>query len=287
MLSGDHGHKLAVIVNDFGSVNIDASLIKAEDSAMITLENGCICCSSSGQLSEAIDNVIGLEDPPDAIVVEASGIADPQSTLFLALTNKKIKLDGLVTVVDSDSVLDRLSEKRLEVLIKRQIEAADVVLLNKKDLVSKEQLAKLHEWISDIAPQASIVASQFGKVSPALLIGLGSAYFADTKDQKKETPHHHHDDELDTWTFSSTDLLNKNTLVELVKNLPGSIIRAKGILQLDSNPAVKTIFQKVGNRFELTEGEQWGDEPPGSNLVLIGLAGCITDALKEGFETLR
>ncbi len=177
LLSGDHGLKLAVIVNDFGSVNIDASLIKAEDRAMISLENGCICCSSSGQLTEAIDNVIGLEDPPDAIVVEASGVADPQSTLFLALTNNKIKLDGLVTVVDADSVLERLNEKRLESLIERQIEAADVVLLNKADLASKEHIAEIKKWIAAKAPQAVVVESKFGKVPTAVLVGLGKRLF--------------------------------------------------------------------------------------------------------------
>jgi G3E family GTPase len=284
LLSGNHGLKLAVIVNDFGSVNIDASLIKAEDSAMISLENGCICCSSSGQLSEAIDNVIGLEDPPDAIVVEASGIADPQSTLFLALTNKKIKLDGLVTVVDADSVLDRLQERRLESLIERQIEAADVVLLNKADLASKGRIAEIQQWIAGKAPQAVVVESKFGKVPAAVLVGLESGYFEENKDPKTEMRHHHHDDELETWTFSSPIPLDSASLMELVKSLPETVIRAKGIVQMADEQLHRVIFQLVGKRWAFRKGEAWANEAPGTNLVLIGLPGSIPDELRERFK---
>jgi G3E family GTPase len=286
LLSGNHGLKLAVIVNDFGSVNIDASLIKAEDSAMISLENGCICCSASGQLTEAIDNVIGFEDPPDAIVVEASGIADPQSTLFLAMTNKKIKLDGLVTVVDADSVLERLSERRLEALIERQIEAADVVLLNKTDLVSKERIAEIQKWIAGKAPQAVMVESKFGKVPAAVLVGLGSAYFEENRDQKIQL-HHHHDDELETWTFSSRIPLDRDSLMEVIKSLPETVIRAKGILQMKDAPGHGVIFQLVGKRWEFTQGEGWADETPQSSLVLIGLPGSIPEHLRERFNNCQ
>jgi G3E family GTPase len=284
LLSGNHGLKLAVIVNDFGSVNIDASLIKAEDSAMISLENGCICCSSSGQLTEAIDNVIGLVDPPDAIVVEASGIADPQSTLFLALTNKKIRLDGLVTVVDADSVLDRLHERRLEALIERQIAAADVVLLNKADLVSNERIAEIQKWIAGKAPQAVVVESKFGKVPAAVLVGLESAFFERNKDPKTEIRHHHHDDELETWTFSSPIPLDRTSLMEVIKSLPETIIRAKGIVQMDDEPMHRVIFQLVGKRWAFRKGEAWANEAPGTNLVLIGLPGSIPDELRERFK---
>jgi G3E family GTPase len=284
LLSGNHGLKLAVIVNDFGSVNIDASLIKAEDSAMISLENGCICCSASGQLTEAIDNVIGLEDPPDAIVVEASGIADPQSTLFLALANKKIKLDGLVTVVDADSVLDRLHERRLESLIERQIEAADVVLLNKADLVSKERIAEIQKWIAGKAPQAVVVESKFGKVPAAVLVGLESGYFEENKDPKIEMRHHHHDDELETWTFSSPIPLDRASLIEVIKSLPETVIRAKGILQMKDDPGHGVIFQLVGKRWEFTQGAGWAGEAPQSSLVLIGLPGSIPEQLRGRFN---
>jgi G3E family GTPase len=287
LLSGDHGLKLAVIVNDFGSVNIDAALIKAEDRAMISLENGCICCSASGQLTEAIDRIIGLEDPPSAIVVEASGIADPQSTLFLALTNKKIRLDGLVTVVDADSVLERLNEKRLEALIERQIEAADVVLLNKADLASTERIAEIQQWIAGKAPQAVVVESKFGRVSPALFVGLESAYFEEHTDPKSEMRHHHHDDELETWTFSSPMPLDRDSLMEVIKSLPETIIRAKGILQMKDDPEQRVIFQLVGKRWEFTQGAAWADEVPQSSLVLIGLPGSIPDQLRERFHACQ
>jgi G3E family GTPase len=284
LLSGNHGLKLAVIVNDFGSVNIDASLIKAEDSAMISLENGCICCSSSGQLTEAIDSVIEFAEPPDAIVVEASGVADPQSTAFVAMANKKVKLDGIVTVVDAETLLERIGNAKLADLIMRQITVADVVLLNKTDIVGDKQLSDAQEWVRTHVPKARLVTCKFGEVPAAVVIGVGDSQF---KDEPKEDKHpvHHHDEELETWTFTSFAPLDRDAFRAVIESLPESVVRAKGILQLSDEPNHRTIFQLVGKRWEFTSGESWEDEAlRQSNVVLIGLPGSISDELRESFE---
>jgi G3E family GTPase len=283
LLSGDHGLRLGVIVNDFGSVNIDASLIRAEDNEMVTMENGCVCCSSSGQLGDALDRMTGLVDVPDAIVIEASGVADPQSVAYVAMTNPRVKLDGVVTVVDSETLLERASDAHLGDLVTRQILAADVVLLNKTDLVTDERRSKVRDWIRTHAPKARCVEGEYGQVPTAILFGVGESHFKTQADTGEQTAHHH-EDELETWTFSSRIPLDRTSFVRVIETLPETVIRAKGILQITDDPEHRVIFQLVGRRWEFTQGEGWADEAPQSSLVLIGLPGSIPQQLRTRFD---
>jgi G3E family GTPase len=283
LLSGDHGLRLAVIVNDFGSVNIDASLIRAEDNEMVSLENGCVCCSSSGQLSDALDRLTGLADAPEAIVIEASGVADPQSVAYVAMTSPRLKLDGVITVVDCETLLDRAVDPRLGALITRQVGAADVVLLNKTDLVNDERRSDVREWIRIHAPEARIVESEYGKVPVVVMLGVGEARLAGQPDTDKPRGHRH-DEQLETRTFRSDAPLDRGSFIEVIKSLPETIIRAKGILYTSDDPKHRIIFQLVGKRWEFTQGEAWATESPCSSLVLIGLPGCITEHLFLGLN---
>jgi G3E family GTPase len=285
LLSGDHGLRLAVIVNDFGSVNIDASLIRAEDNQMISLENGCVCCSSSGQLGDALDRMTGLEDVPDAIVIEASGVADPRSVAHVAMANSRVRLDGVVTVVDAETLQARAVDARLADLVTRQIGAADVVLLNKTDLVTDERRSEAREWIGTHAPGARIVEGEFGKVPTAVLIGVGESLLgAEASTRTGDQPGHHHDDELETWTFSSLTPLDRTSLIQVIESLPETVLRAKGILQMADDPEHRVIFQLVGKRWEFTQGESWVDQTPESILVLIGLPGSIPEQVQRAFD---
>jgi G3E family GTPase len=283
LLSGDHGLRLGVIVNDFGSVNIDASLIRAEDNEMVTMENGCVCCSSSGQLGDALDRMTGLVDVPDAIVIEASGVADPQSVAYVAMTNPRVKLDGVVTVVDSETLLERASDAHLGDLVTRQILAADVVLLNKTDLVTDGRRSEVREWIRTHASEARIVEGEYGEVPTAVVLGVGESRLeaqADTDEQ----PGHRHDEQLDTWTFSSRIPLDRTSFLRVIETLPETVIRAKGILQTTDDPERRVIFQLVGKRWDFTQGEGWADQTPQSNLVLIGLPGSLPEQLRARFD---
>jgi G3E family GTPase len=283
LLSGDHGLRLAVIVNDFGSVNIDASLIRAEDNEMIGLENGCVCCSSSGQLGDALDRMTGLVDVPDAIVIEASGVADPQSVAYVAMANRGVQLDGVVTVVDSETLLERAGDARLGDLVTRQIAAADVVLLNKMDLVTDERRATVRDWVRNHAPEARIVQGEYGQVPIALVLGVGESRL-EAQPDTDEHPGHRHDEQLDTWTFSSGTPLDRTSFLRVIETLPETVIRAKGILQMTDDPEHRVIFQLVGKRWEFTQGEGWADEAPQSSLVLIGLPGSIPKQLRGRFN---
>jgi G3E family GTPase len=283
LLSGDHGLRLAVIVNDFGSVNIDASLIRAEDNEMISLDNGCVCCSSSGELGDALDRMTGLVDVPDAIVIEASGVADPQSVAYVAMTNPRVKLDGVVTVVDAETLQARAGDAHVGDLVTRQIGAADVVLLNKTDLVSDGKRSEVRDWIRTHVPEARIAESEYGRVPTAVVLGVGESRL-EAQSDTDEQPGHRHDEQLDTWTFSSRTPLDRNAFLRVIETFPETVIRAKGILQTTDDPEHRVIFQLVGKRWEFTRGENWADQTPQSSLVLIGLPGGIPEQLRERFN---
>jgi G3E family GTPase len=252
---------------------------------MISLENGCVCCSSSGQLGDALERMTGLADVPDAIVIEASGVADPRSVAYVAMANSRVKLDAVVTVVDAETLRERAGDARLGDLVTRQIEAADVVLLNKTDLVTDERRSEAREWIRTRAPDARIAEGEFGKVPAPILIGVGESFLeAEAKTTTKGQPGHHHDDELETWTFSSLTPLDRTSLIETIESLPGTVLRAKGILQLEDDPEHRVIFQLVGKRWEFTQGGSWVDQSPESILVLIGFPGSFPEQVHERFN---
>jgi G3E family GTPase len=127
------------------------------------------------------------------------------------------------------------------------------------------------------------VESEFGRVPAAVVVGVGDSRLK-ARPETQNQPAHHHDDELETWTFSSRIPLNRVSFIEVVKSLPETVIRAKGILQMTDDPVHRVIFQLVGKRWEFTQGEGWADEAPQSSLVLIGLPGSIPKQLRGRFN---
>ena len=135
LLSDPHGMRLAVLVNDFGRINIDAELIRSRSENAISLTNGCACCTVAGDLTKALLRLVQDPEPPEAIVLEASGLADPRGIAQVALANPALRLDGVLTVVDAETLLDRLDDPETASLVSNQLSAADLIILNKMDLL--------------------------------------------------------------------------------------------------------------------------------------------------------
>lgn len=277
LLSEEHGLRLAVIVNDFGSVNIDASLIQSQDSDIIGLENGCVCCTSSDALGDTLDRLTKSDQPLDAIVLESSGISDPLNTAHVALVNPRIKLDAVVTVVDSETVLERMDDSVFGHLVKRQLEGADIVILNKTDLVDEMQMSGINNWFSEHLPSARCIEAKHGQVPVDLLLGTGGSQSVSAT---TATPEHEHT-EFETWLFTTGTCVDRAELTKQISQLPRTVLRAKGILQLADDPDYQTVFQAVGRRWEFVRGERWGEGPRQSNLVIIGLPEGLPDDLNE------
>ena len=312
ILNADHGLRVAVLVNDFGEVNIDAELISGvSGESTINLSNGCICCSIRDDLLEATVQLIQRPDPPEYIVVETSGVSDPMavSLTFMARELRSgARVDSMLTVVDSEQI-DQVDEKHRELALD-QIAMADIVVLNKVDLVNDEKREELAGFVKDLVPRARILETTNGKVPLDLVLGVGTYDLRRFSGKSSLDVHvhadgeahdhaHGHEDEHDhehshehdhtlvfnTWRYTTDKPLSRQAVRQAVKTLPATIYRAKGFVYLYDIPSRKGIVHVVGQRARLIIGEPWGDEKPGTQLVFIGGYGGIDDCeLQSRFD---
>ena len=308
ILNADHGLRVAVLVNDFGEINIDAELISGvSGESAINLSNGCICCSIRDDLLEAMVKLIQRPDPPDYIVLETSGVSDPMavSLTFIARElRSRVRVDSMLTVVDSEQI-DRVDKKHRELALD-QIAMADIVVLNKVDLIKDEKREELADFVKSLVPRARILETTHGKVPLDYVLDVGTYdlhrfsgklglevhVHADGEAHDHENEHHHkHSREPDhtlvfsTWSYRTDKPLSHSEVRHAVKTLPAAIYRAKGVVYLDETPNRKGIVHVVGQRARLIIGEPWGDEIPGTQLVFIGAYGGIDDCeLQSRFD---
>ncbi len=283
LLSGDHGLRIAVLVNDFGRINIDAALIRSRTEDTISLANGCACCTIAGDLTRTLIGLAGREDPPEAIVIEASGLADPLGLAQIALANPALRLDGILAVVDAEAALRLAADPTCGPTFAAQTAAADLVILNKADLVDADALAKAHALVAELAPGKPVIETSEANVPTDVVLGIQSA---------RELPAQFavptgHADAFRSWSASTDALLDSARVRGMLSGLPAGTLRAKGVLWLSGDQAHRTVFQRVGRRFSFT-ADDWGGKTPGSSLVVIGPADSIDPAaLSRRFESCR
>ncbi|MCA9886871.1 MAG: GTP-binding protein [Anaerolineae bacterium] len=296
ILYSDHEHKLAVLVNDFGAINIDSQLVaKIQIDNTIELSNGCICCTIRDDLKQEVLKLLQREDPPAHILIETSGVSDP---LEVALTFKytpEVRIDAILTLVDAENILAVAGEHR--VLALNQIGMADIVIVNKVDLVDKDQLEQVHQYVRRINKKARTIDAVEADV-PLAVVFDGSydpnrpESFTRLDIHTHEAGHSHdhehstHATAFDTWSWQSPEPLSLKSLQKAVETLPPSIYRAKGFVYLADRPDERALLQVVGQRSNLTfPGESWNGIPPYSQIVLIGQAGSLdTEALQKRFD---
>jgi len=276
VLTSGHGKRIAVLVNDFGAVNIDASLIVNKDEEIVSLANGCICCSLSDSLLVAAARLVRRDPPPEHILIETSGVADPfqvAQTFSDPELQPYAPLDGVVTVVDAE--LGPALEDNMMNLAMRQVAAADVVILNKVDLVDESGLQRARDWVAQLAPRARTLEVTYGSAPLELILGIGGVSELSELD---EAPHHHHDHSeppFDSYTYVSNQPLGVQQLHDTLRDMPKTIFRAKGILNLLEKPDYPVILQSTGSRATLTVGEAWGEREPVTQIVFIGSKGGV------------
>lgn len=276
VLTGDHGQRIAVLVNDFGAVNIDADLIVNRDGEVVSLENGCICCNLSDGLIAGVAWLLQREDPPDRILVETSGVSDPfevAATFGDEMLQPYAPLDGIVTVVDCEAT-PHLTDEMLA-LARRQVAAADVAVLNKVDLVDAQGRERARDWVIRHAPRARMLDVEQGRVPLELLFGIGGAASLEEGDATAAPAQPHDTPPFDTYTFTTKEPLPLQRLHAVLKDLPRTVFRAKGLLSLLEKPDHQVVLQSTGKRATLTVGNPWGERPPETRIVFIGTRGGI------------
>jgi G3E family GTPase len=290
ILNGDHGLRVAVLVNDFGSINIDTELIVGVEENAISLSNGCVCCNIRDDLIETVEMVIGRPERPEYILLEASGVADPSG---IALTfvqpqfRDRIRLDSIISVVDAEQVFSYPEYPGVAELKLRQVGYSDMVILNKVDLVDEVQLQKARHWIDSRMKRVRIVEAVQCNVPLEILLAVGRfdpAQFVYTDDGHGH--HQHHERDFSTWSYETDHPMSLEALREMVKReLPGTIYRCKGVVYALEDPERRAVLQTVGRRTDVALDEPWGERVPRTQIVAIGAPGSIDAAdLTEKFS---
>jgi G3E family GTPase len=276
--------KVAVLVNEFGDINIDSQLLISVDEAMMELSNGCICCTINDGLVDAVYRVLEREDPIDYLVIETTGVADPLPIIltFLGTELRDLtNLDSIITVVDAEAFDEKHFDSEAAL---RQITYGDIILLNKIDLVKPEKIQELEDFIHDIKHGAKILHTQYGEVALPLILDVGltpkDKYIAiDDEDTHKHEHHHehehhhHHSDHLDNDGFVSISFQSDKPFDVhkfenfLTEEMPENVFRAKGILWF-SDSELRHIFQLSGPRYTL-HADEWPNQPK-NQVVFVG-----------------
>ena len=288
ILNGDHGLRVAVLVNDFGSINIDADLVVGVEAGgdVISLANGCVCCNIRDDLLAAIWQVIDRPERPDYIVLEASGVAEPSGiavTFLDAGLRDRIRLDSIMCVVDASQVLAAPETMELKL---RQIAFADMLILNKADLVSREDVGRIRSWLDERFHRYRLVEATRGDVPLEILISAGrfdpAQLDAGTHRRHEcSSAHCEHDDHsrvFSTWSYETDEPLSLEALSETAKRLPAGVYRCKGVIHSVDAPGRRAVLQVVGKRVDLTTEGEWGGRVPRTRIVAIGAHGALDDA---------
>lgn len=281
MLEHPAGRRIAVLVNDFGAVNIDAALIRTRTTAVLELSNGCACCSLAAGLAQTLADLLARSPTPDAIVMEASGIAEPLGILHVALSNPGVALNAVITIVDARHVRRQLEDPLARDTIKQQILAADLVVLNKKDLLDAYGLAQARTSILSMAPGIRTVEAAYGDIPAELLLDIELAADANTHLASRPPSHH---TPYRSYVLDTPGALDQRLLCSLVSELPAVILRAKGFVRLAHDPSRHYLLEAVGRRWSLL-AQQPGRAYP-SGLVVIGTPDAIElQNLRDGLKT--
>jgi G3E family GTPase len=318
ILTEDHGRKFAVIVNEFGEIGIDNDLVVDADEEVFEMNNGCICCTVRGDLIRIIEGLMRRKGKFDAILVETTGLADPApvaQTFFVdADVAKDARLDAIVTVADAKWLSARLKDAPEA---KNQIAFADVILINKTDLVTPKELRELEARIHALNPYARLHRTERAKIDINEVLGRNAfdldrildiePNFLEGEDHDHHHHHdhsdhdhgahlhhhgnglkHYHDEDMQSVSLRTDKALNPDKFFPWVQDLVAkdgqNILRCKGILAFKDDPE-RFVFQGVHMILDGDHQRPWrADEARDSRIVFIG-RNLPEDKIRQGFES--
>jgi cobalamin biosynthesis protein CobW len=317
VLANAQGRRLAVIVNEFGDVGIDGEILKGcgneacPEENIVELANGCLCCTVADEFVPALDAILA-RDGVEHIVIETSGLALPKplvQAFHWPAIKSRVTVDGVVVVVDGAALADgrvaddlnALAQQRaadsalahddpVEEVFEDQIACADLVVLNKRDLVDATGIAKAQAAIAGVLPRSvKVITVADGKVDQALLLGLGVGTeddIANRRTRHDDEPEHDHDD-FDSFVVPLAEIAEPSALATRVAALAENfdVLRVKGFASVAGKP-LRLLVQAVGPRVTHQYDRPWATtEPREGRLVVIGLKGldraAVTRALTE------
>ena len=315
ILSENHGKKYAVIVNEFGEIGIDNDLIIGADEEVFEMNNGCVCCTVRGDLVRIIDGLMKRKGKFDAIILETTGLADPAPVAQTFFVDEDVRdktmLDAVVTVADARWLSDRLKDAPEA---KNQIAFADVIVLNKTDLVSKAELAEVEARIRGINPYATLHRTERCQVKLSDVLERGAfdldrilelepEFLEDGGHDHHDHDHHghdhhyhdhahgglkhYHDEDMQSLSLRTDKPVDPTKFMPWLQDLVAKdgekILRSKGILSFKGDDD-RYVFQGVHMMLEGDHQRKWkSDEPRESRLVFIGRE-LPEQKIRDGFE---
>ena len=291
ILTEEHGQKIAVIVNEFGEIGIDNQLVVDSDEEILEMNNGCICCTVRGDLIRIISKLLERRDRFERLIIETTGLADPapviQSFFVDEILYKQTELDAVITVVDAKYIKNHWDSSEAQ----EQIAFADVILVNKTDLVTAEELADLTKKIRGLNAIAKIQPTQNCRIDINFILGIGAFNLKNAltiDPQFLEEDAHEHDETVASVAITNEGIVNGDQLNrwlnQLVQVLGQDIFRMKGILNVDDEDR-RFVFQGVHMTLDGRPGKPWRPTETKTNeLVFIGRNLNESD-LREGFQT--
>jgi len=316
ILSEPHGKKFAVIVNEFGEIGIDNDIVVNADEEVFEMNNGCICCTVRGDLVRIIEGLMRRKGKFDAIIIETTGLADPApvaQTFFIdEAVGSKTKLDAVVTIADAKWLADRLKDAPEA---KNQIAFADVILINKTDLVAPEELGKLEARIRALNPYARLHCTERAKIDIDEVLGRNAfdldrileiePSFLDADQHHPDHDHdyehghdhdhhhgnglkHYHDEEMQSVSLRTDRPLNPDKFFPWIQDLVArdgpNILRCKGILSFKDDPE-RFVFQGVHMILDGDHQRPWhAEDKRDSRIIFIG-RNLPEDRIRQGFES--
>lgn len=279
--AGITGTRLGVLVNDFGKVNIDALLVSAQADGTVSLGNGCMCCTVDADgLADALASLVRPSVGLDAIVIEASGIAEPKSLIRMvtSVADARLRYGGLVYVVDA-AHLDEVRRTHPE--LDGHVAIADLVLVNKVDLIPEESLRAVEEIVAQLNTTAPRVATRNAAIDPELLFDVARREVEQTRPGQltldelllADAGHDHHEHlhaAYESVSFSSDRPMDPRRLARFLERPPAGCFRIKGVVHFDvPRHRQRFVVHGVGG-FVRVLREPWGDRRPTTDLVAIG-----------------
>ena len=246
--------KIAIVMNEFGELAIDAKVIEGKNVRIAELGGGCVCCSLLGEFEAAVNEIIE-KVAPEMIIVETTGLAEPEALVFnIQEALPQCRLDGVISVIDAD-MLVRFPE--LGHTTRLQIEGADILLLNKIDLIQPTQIEPLERKLREINSTAAIARSERCGIDLDLLFGIPQS-----REKKVLPPKHQHQLEFESFMFSSDKTFSRDCFEAFIDSLPTNVIRAKGFIRFSDGAQ---LFNFVAGRWDLEPFES-----DRTDLVFIG-----------------
>ena len=229
LLARADGLSVMVLVNDFGEIEIDAELIAARDGDLVTLANGCVCCSFGGDLFAAFNRVLDADPRPDHVVIEASGVAEPDRIADFARAEPDLRLDRIITLVDALNWSDQIGNDLIVPTLKNQVKAADLLVMTKLDLDGADEPGDLRPALSRLNPHAEILGPVPADALATLMLSGETLVPGGSLPPAIPSDRDHHA-VFESWSYKSEVVPSRAELVHLLeRGMPPGLLRLKGV----------------------------------------------------------